>query len=260
MNIIADTHLHFYPCYDLGSVLKNLSSNMGDIEPNGCHLAFLAERFDCHYFQNIRDQKSEIVSPSTKVTDFNEAVLLQENSLNDLFLFAGRQVISHERLEVLALTTDMEIRDGLPVYEIIERINDAGAIAVLSWAPGKWFGKRGKIVDQLLRDFSANEFLLGDTTLRPWCWLQPFLMKKAVKSGFSILAGSDPLPFPGEEKMMGKYITRWQMEFDAEDPVASVRDYLKGSGIRLKSVGNRGLCIETLKRLYKNAKSKGPVG
>ncbi len=147
-----------------------------------------------------------------------------------LYLFAGRQVITSERLEVLALTTDVDIPDGLPIEEVIERINREGAIAVLSWAPGKWFAQRGKKVARLLSDYSAQDLVLGDTTLRPWCWIEPLLMKKGVQSGFTVLAGSDPLPFAGEEEMMGRYVSRWQMEFDRENPVGLIRNYLKESG------------------------------
>ncbi len=256
MNIIADTHIHFYPCYDLTRALMVLRSNLAELGPDCTHLAFLAERHDCHYFQEIRDKKQEISSSPVQINDLGEALLLQEEGYNDLFLFAGRQVITRERLEILALTMDAEIPDGLPVQEVIECINRAGAVAVLSWAPGKWFSRRGKIVAGLLTEYSARELLLGDTTLRPWCWLEPLLMKKGLTSGFSVVAGSDPLPFAGEEEMMGRYVSRWQMEFDGENPVGLIRNYLKGLEKCPERIGRRGFCAETMVRLYKNFKTK----
>jgi hypothetical protein len=256
MNILADTHIHLYPCYDLKRALKVLRSNLSGLGPDSTHMAFLAERYDCHYFQEIKDKKREISSSPVEINELDEALLLQEEGCNDLFLFAGRQVITRERLEILALTMDDEIPDGLPVQEVIECINRAGAVAVLSWAPGKWFSQRGKTVAGLLTDYSANELLLGDTTLRPWCWPEPLLMKKGVTSGFSVVAGSDPLPFSGEEEMMGRYVSRWQMEFDRENPVVSIRDYLKDSGICPERIGRRGFCAETAVRLYKNFRTK----
>jgi len=256
MNILADTHIHLYPCYDLKHALGILRANLSSLEPESIHLAFLAERYDCHYFQEIKDKRVEISTSPVQIEDFGEALLLQEEGYNDLFLFAGRQIITRERLEVLSLTMDAEIPDGLPVQEVIDRINRIGGVAVLSWAPGKWFSGRGKIVAGLLTEYSANELLLGDTTLRPWCWFEPWLMKKGGKSGFSILAGSDPLPFPGEEKMMGRYISRWEMEFDIKNLVGSIRSYLKESGKRPERIGRRGFCVETVMRLYKNFKTK----
>ena len=256
MKIIADTHIHFYPCYDLKTALDTLRNNLACLDSDCIYSAFLAERFDCHYFCEIKKKNKDIVRSFIQIKDFGEALLLQESGYKDIYLFAGRQVVTRERLEVLALTTDMEIPDGLPVQDVIERINRAGAIAVLSWAPGKWFSHRGKRVAQLLTDYSATDLLLGDTTLRPWCWLEPLLMKKAVKSGFPILAGSDPLPFSGEEAMMGRYVSTWQMEFDLNDPVGSVRSYLKNSGKCPARIGKRGSCTETVTRLYKNLKTK----
>ncbi len=256
MNIIADTHIHFYPCYDLKQALRILRANLAHLGSNSLQLAFLAERHDCHFFQAIRDRRQKISTAPVKIVDLGEALLLQEGGFNDLFLFAGRQIITRERLEVLALTTDMVIPDGLPVQEVIGRINGAGALAVLSWAPGKWFSKRGKKVAGLLADCSTSELLLGDTTLRPWCWLEPLLMKEGVKSGFSVLAGSDPLPFAGEEEMMGRYVSSWQMEFDMKNPVGSVRSYLKELEKCPERIGRRSFCIETVMRLYKNFKAK----
>jgi hypothetical protein len=256
MKILADTHLHFYPCYDLKRALGVLRYNLAALGADSLHMAFLAERNDCHFFKEIRDKKREVSASPAQISDLGEALLLQEEGYKDLYLFAGRQVITRERLEVLALTTDVEIPDGLPVEEVIERINREGAIAVLSWAPGKWFAQRGKKVSRLLSDYSAQDLVLGDTTLRPWCWIEPLLMKKGVKSGFTVLAGSDPLPFAGEEEMMGRYVSSWQMALDTENPVASVRSYLKESGKCPTKVGRRGFCLETMVRLYKNFKTK----
>ncbi len=239
--------------------MKVLRSNLASLAPHCTYLAFFAERFDCHYFQEMQNKYRESAHSPTQIEDFGEAFLLREQGHKDIFLFAGRQVITRERLEILALTTDMEIPDGLPVHDVIDRINRADAIAVLSWAPGKWFGGRGKIVNRLLEDYSPHELQLGDTTLRPWCWLEPLLMRKGIKSGFSVLAGSDPLPFAGEEVMMGRYVSGWQMEFDFHDPVGSVRNYLKESGKCPERIGKRGFCIETMTRLYKNAKAKQPA-
>lgn len=257
VNIVADTHIHFYPCYDLNVAVNTLRSNLASLGNDSVAMAFLAERYDCHYFRDLKLYGAEKIGLHGYVQDCGDALLLKEKGFKDVYLLAGRQVITSERLEILALTTDMEITDGLPAREVIQRTNDEGAVAVLSWAPGKWFGKRGEIVQQLISNFSPNELLIGDTTLRPWCWFEPVLMKKGEESGFRILAGSDPLPFAGEEKVMGKYVSTWQMQFDGENPVGSVRDYLKKNiHSRSKRIGRRGLCFETLRRLYKNYKSK----
>jgi len=256
MNIIADTHLHLYPCYNLQQSINILRSNLTGFGSDSLYFGFLAERFDCHYFRDLKAKDNDIFDSAAKIEDFGEALMLSEQGHEDIFLFAGRQVVTKERLEILALTTDMEIPDGLPVEDVVDIVNRAGAIAVLSWAPGKWLGERGKKVGWLLDNCSPDELLLGDTTLRPWCWFEPLLMKKGLKAGYSVVAGSDPLPFVGEEAMMGKYLSSWQMEFDSHDPVGSVRNYLKKADISPARIGRRGSCLETLLRLYKNFKAK----
>jgi len=256
MKILADTHIHFYPFFDFQRSLSILRSNLACLDSECCQLGFLAERFDCNFFTEIQEKKSELLSSDVRIKNLGDALLLQEQGYNDIFLFAGRQIVTRERLEILALTTDTQIPDGLPVQEVIERINAIGAIAVLSWAPGKWFFDRGKKVKQLLDLFNPQQLLLGDTTLRPWCWTTPILMKKGVGSGYTVLAGSDPLPFVGEEKMMGRYASYWQMELDFQDPVKSVRKYLKEPGSSPDLLGKRGGCVETLMRLYNNWKTK----
>ena len=55
---------------------------------------------------------------------------------------------------------------------------------------------------------------------------------------------------------MGRYVSRWQMELDLENPVGSVRSYLKDSGKCPERIGSRGFCLETVVRLYKNFKTK----
>jgi hypothetical protein len=178
-----------------------------------------------------------------------------ENGLR-LLLFAGRQIVTAERLEILLLTVDLPIADGLPVSEVVERAIGSGGVPVLAWAPGKWFFKRGGIVAGLLRRFAAGELLLGDTTLRPTLWGEPRLMRSARRRGFGILAGSDPLPFPGEEVILGRYATVMDGDFDVDRPLAGVRRMLSSSGGLGASVGSRGGVVETLRRLRGNARAK----
>ena len=256
MNIIADTHVHLYPCYDLERAFQIMRTNLTRLAPNHIQMGLMAERHDCRFFQGIVNGTLKISHAPVELSGYGEAVRIREEGYNDLYLFAGRQIISKERLEVLALTTDTTIPDGLPVRDAIGRIHDCGAVAVLSWAPGKWFSRRGEIVSRLLDDHSPGELLLGDTTLRPWCWLEPRLMKKGRESGFSVLAGSDPLPFVGEERMIGRYGSEWRMQGDLQDPVASVREFLKQTDHSPVKIGSRCSGLTTARRILKNYQVK----
>lgn len=255
--VIADTHLHFYPCYDPVLGLNTLRKNLSQLANEAIQIGFLAERHDCHFFRDMVGGKQIFTNePSIEIKSLGEALLLRQESFKDLYLFAGRQIITQERLEILALTVDSAIPDGLPAKEVIDLVCEKGGISVLSWAPGKWFFKRGKIVNKLINSHNSTELTIGDTTLRPWCWPTPKLMGMAQKSDFSVLAGSDPLPFAGEENMMGTYASLWNLDFDSEAPVQSIRSYLKTVEGLSSSVGGGSGLLKTLSRLYRNKKVK----
>ncbi len=255
MRIVADTHLHLYPCYDLVPALKGLMHSLHIVSDEAIAIGMLAERHDCHFFSAISNglldndfkvEKSKEKSTVVKLTDKDRS----------LYLYAGRQVISSERIEILAVTTDSEIPDGLPAKAIIDKILGEGAVPVLSWAPGKWFFQRKKVVSDLLQSFSPKQLVIGDTSLRPTIWQEPLLMKRARKQGYSIICGSDPLPFAGEESMMGRYYSTCDTNFDTSNPLRSIRSLLQGSGTVFREGGNRCSLMEVFMRLRKNKQSK----
>jgi hypothetical protein len=47
--VVADTHVHLYPCYDLEVALQSLARNLARTAA-GAHAAFFAERSDCRAF------------------------------------------------------------------------------------------------------------------------------------------------------------------------------------------------------------------
>jgi hypothetical protein len=257
MQLTADAHVHLYPCYDLRLSLENLRRNLAGIDAGAVPAAFLAERSDCHFFRKLVEQAPEMLQAPVRVERFDNALLLREEGYPDIYIFAGRQVVSAERVELLALTTDARIPDGRPASEAVDLIRSVGGVPVISWAPGKWFFGRGKVVENLLERFAPGGLLVGDTSLRPLGWPTPVLMKRAVRRGFGLVAGSDPLPFPGEEKIMGTYGMRMEVEFDPDDPVRSVRSVLGQPGFLPQRVGARGGLLVTLQRLVRNNRARG---
>jgi len=258
MKLIADTHIHLYPCYNLITAFDNLRLNLQQIVPGVARAAFFTERSDCDYFAGIRDGTVKVVSNDFRIESLTEkqGLILIEKDGSLLYLFSGRQIVSAERIEILALTTDMTIDDGMPAQDVINAVTDTGGVPVLSWAPGKWMFKRKNIISELINSFSPDKMLIGDTSLRPTLWMEPLLMRKAVKKGFSVLAGSDPLPFSGEEKYLGKYGSIINGAFDENKPVASIRKLLISPDVIKTRAGKRGGLSETIGRLVKNAGTK----
>ena len=132
--------------------------------------------------------------------------ILHRNELGEqLFVIAGRQLVTQERLEVLALITEHGFSDGTPIAALIEEIQRRGAIAVIPWGVGKWMGGRGKVVGSLLTEKNRGKLFLGDNGGRPGLWPSPALFTKAGHLGIHVIPGSDPLPLETEGERCGSF-------------------------------------------------------
>ncbi|MFH0880538.1 MAG: hypothetical protein V2A34_12550 [Lentisphaerota bacterium] len=260
--VIADLHVHFYPFYNLEAAMRSafqrLSILAGAKGPQKTiKIVGLAERSDCHFFRDLKARTQAVKGFS--VSDFPE----DENSLSiradtqgdELLLLAGRQIVTSERLEVVALTADMAPSDGQPVRTVLDQIRKSGAVPCINWAPGKWLGPRGKIIASLIRGGRPGDFVLGDTTLRPSLCGEPGLMREARKKGFVVIAGSDPLPFAGEENKPGVYGSLWETEFDPAQPAESLRKLLL-TAPSPRLAGRRDSVSGVFRRLWKNRQAK----
>ncbi len=136
-----------------------------------------------------------------------------------LLIIAGRQIITAEKIEVLAQCTSELFPDGLPLDETIERAKATGALVVLPWGVGKWFGARGRLVAQAVE---RHDVLLGDNAGRPIGWPSPALFSRRA-----VLPGSDPLRLKSEERVVGTFGFRFSCEWDARRPAASLAAELR---------------------------------
>ena len=164
---------------------------------------------------------------------------------------AGRQVVTRERLEVLALLCDTEIADGMPVRDVINAVVACGGVPVLSWAPGKWMLGRYAVVSALLAKEMSNQLLVGDSAVRPQTWREPRLMRLARSRGFTIVSGTDSLPMTGEEKYIGTYCSILGGEFDPLRPSISMKKLLLAGPSRISSAGRRCGSGEAFGRLVR---------
>ena len=172
----------------------------------------------------------------------------------DLDLVAGRQIVTQERVEILALALVDDVADEQSADDTLEQIQAAGGVPVLSWAPGKWLGPRGRIIARLLKQHEPGQLLLGDTSLRPAIMPEPWLMQRARQRGFGVVHGSDPLPFAGEERMMATYGSRLNGDWDEARPLASLRALLRTPALASKAAGQRCGLFDLVRRLRSNAR------
>jgi len=250
---VADTHVHLYGCFDWGRALDSLARGLGALAPGAARIGFLAEKAGVHALHELLDGRSRRIPDGLRVdpcADGSGAVLRGARGA-PLYLVGGRQVATSERIEILVFGAQVDVPDGTPAESVVERAWEAGGIAVLSWAPGKWTLGRRRVVKRVLSAFGPDHLLLADTSLRAVGFPEPRLMRRARERGHAVLAGSDPLPFAGEECRIGTYASLLHGAFDAERPVSSACALLRQGEPR--TVGCRSPLPVVLSRLIRNA-------
>ena len=267
MLLVADTHVHLYPCYDLNAALlygfDNLQhlahtvgwANSADV----LKVLFLTERHDCEIFNGLA--QGRCIHPGFSIEPSDEGGALWVNFRQRpgrLLIVAGRQIVTQEKLELLALAMPEKIQDGSPIFQAIEEVLARGGVPVLNWSPGKWFGKRGRKVKELIKLSSKDRFLVGDIGMRPKIWGEPILFALARRSGFRLAAGSDPLPFKGEERNIGSFGVVAEAEISNQVVVTDLRRFLWDA--KWKIVGRRDSLGGMLRRQWLNRKVRKAQG
>ena len=110
----------------------------------------------------------------------------------------------------------------------------------------------------LVKEFPPAQLVLVDTSLRPLGWPAPSLYRAARKQGRAVLAGSDPLPFAGEEDLAGSYYCTLSIP-GLDDPsrlVASLKATLAAGDLPIQFGGRRGGPRSVFRRLRRNAQEK----
>ena len=255
--LLIDSHVHFYPNYDFQTGIRrglaNLAAAGKKSKLNGpvTTVWLLSERWDCNFFEQLRANPGVFDFDGFRFenTDEKEAVKVIIDENQEHYIISGWQIVSSDGLEVLGLALKDHIQDrSLSTSDLIDAVNAAGGVPVLNWAPGKWFFSRGKIVRKILKNRNPGEFIVGDNPLRNICWPEPKLMRYAAEKGFTVVAGSDPLPFDGEEKFIGTYGFSANAVFDPRRPAASIRELLRHPSQKCEIIGRRNDVFEFVVR------------
>lgn len=267
--IVVDAHVHVYPGYDRAVFFRAARAALaargrelcaaGRGEP-GAHVLALAESASCRYFDVLREaaaaNREAAPGVRPRPTEDPQALHIEDGGSVPLLVLEGRQVVTAERIEVLALAGDPGVPDGLPLGETVGRVLHADAVAVLSWAPGKWFFRRGRLLRAFLADADPGRVFLGDTSLRPTSWPTPRLMRTARARGFRVLAGSDPLPPPAEAARVGSYVSVLEGALDPGRPAASFRERCGDRAAPVAAAGARGGPFTVAARLAAHHREK----
>ena len=197
---LVDAHVHVHPCFSaeslLDSALRNFRRAASDLRLSGAvGCLMLAEMAGVHWFRRALEEGALPTEDGSS--------LLVVRGTERLVVVAGRQIVARERLEVLALGRDVDVPDGLPLSEALLRVRESGALPVLPWGFGKWWGRRGSLVAEALSQ--EGELYLGDNSGRPRLAGIPRLLREARERGLLVLPGTDPLPFPDQAERAGSF-------------------------------------------------------
>lgn len=201
----VDGHVHVHPCFDVGLFLQSAVDNVRRAGAAGPGVLLLTESEGARFFREARGAavRASGCQWVYRETSEDSSLVVLRDGEPALVVIAGRQVVTAESLEVLAIGVDGDWPDGGTIRETLRAVRGDGALAGIPWGFGKWWFGRGKLVGDIVSVSSPDELFLGDNGGRPRFGTRPALFRKAESRGIRVLPGSDPLPFPDQARRPG---------------------------------------------------------
>lgn len=259
---MIDGHVHIYDSFDLDKFFKianrYLDHFYDTLYANGSpyeKVLLLTEGKTNDVFSQLKNHGGFTNDSGfqCRETKEQESLVLTKYDKPVCYILKGRQIVTRENLEVLAVATNLTIEDGLPINTVIGKLTDANQLAVLAWGFGKWFFKRGKVIKRVLDTCRSPYLLVADNSGRPVFWPYPSAFKKANALNIPLINGSDPLPFEEEIAKVGSYGFTVEGDFDPQEPSKSLREILTipGIGDGIEFIGKRDSVIPFVSRQAK---------
>lgn len=229
--ILVDAHVHLHGCFSPERFLDAAANNMAaaaqaiGLDTSTPGMLLFTQSRDADAFGDLR---SGLVGRwSLAPTQEAMSISARRVAAPPLILVAGRQIVTAEGLEVLALGAAGPFIDGEPVEATIEAVQARGGVPTIAWGFGKWWRRRGAIVRRLVADRVRFPLLiLGDNAGRPGIAPRPRMFARAERLHRVVLPGTDPLPFPDEVDKVGRLMFRVEREVDADWPFAGLKHWL----------------------------------
>jgi hypothetical protein len=211
--LIADAHVHVHPCFSAGRLLRIAADNLEraarraapkDGTPRLGYL-LLTEAESEPFFERFAGGIVRATGWKFRATAEDECLLAEDERGRNVILVAGRQLATSDGLEVLAIGTRRALPSGLPFADTLREANEAAAVVVVPWGFGKWWGRRGRLVESTVASAPAWPMtFLGDNGGRLRGLRPPRLFQLAESIGVRVLPGSDALPFPDQLDKVGR--------------------------------------------------------
>ena len=272
--VVVDSHVHYYECFHLGHFLRATrrelckSAIMANDEGSHHRILVLLDVEDVSCFDMLRcavlssNEADWRVQETKEAFSFSMLIPLSGRGVCRVSVVRGYQAATVERLEVLALGTDARLREGVTLEETVRCTIDVGAIPIIPWGLGKWWGARGRMLKDMMQSEMGTSIWLGDTSHRPMGLPQPRAFAVAEARGIPIIPGSDPFPLPSHAGRVGRYGFTLTGVMDSEYPGASLKALLNERDSGLTTFGTRTNLVGSLRNQVKlrvRGRSEGEV-
>ncbi len=231
---LIDAHVHMHDCFDLGrtfdAAVRRFARAGQWVDADGATagVLMLTESAGVEVFSDLKSGRRALPTGwSGEACADGAAVRLARPDGARLLLIAGRQIVTAERLEVLALACVDACDDGRPIGQVLDWCRQRDAVALLPWGFGKWTGRRGAIAAELIEAARPGDLLLGDNAGRLNVSRTPALLGRGAAKGLAVLPGSDPLPFRAQQTKAGRYGFVLDAELDEVRPTEALRQHLR---------------------------------
>lgn len=246
--IFVDTHVHLQRCFELDLFLDSAAVNfrsaavaLGAGQPYRAVLC-LTEGMGVQAFDRLQQLAADHSGAdgwSFAGTRESISLIAGHRNLGSLIVIAGRQIRCAEGVEVLALGSRQQFNDGMALAAAIEHIHADGAVPVLPWGFGKWTGRRGRVIRQIMENHLHGGLCLGDNSGRPSFWTEPAEFALARRLGLKVLPGSDPLPFPAEVTRVASYGLAVDGQLGDAMPARDLLEILSDPSVEVRPFGKR---------------------
>lgn len=238
--IFMDVHVHMYSCFNVQTFFDSAYHNFlyqGEklgLEKNINAVIFITdwagENWYQTFYQFTEKEKHKFSPPEgwqfSKTNERSAFMAFKDDRLN-LYIIAGRKIVTAENLEALSLCTEHDsIPDNLSIEKTIEEIQKVHGVPVIPWAVGKWLGHRGIIIEKLIKKFGQKDLLLCDNGNRPSFWSWPSHFSLAQSKQIKVLSGSDPLHFSSEAQRVGSFGSWMDTDIDTKYPSKDLKKQL----------------------------------
>jgi hypothetical protein len=216
--LLIDGHVHLEHQDYFPELLDRALTNMRKIsaEENGERqvrgMLFLAEMPGQSWRFAVRENAEKEKSIGGKIPwslrpGEQKNVIICENGNGDqMVCLTGQQVNTSEKLELLLFGHDEPyLQESL--LRSVEKSVKQGSLIIIPWGVGKWLGKRGRLVLDLMEHEELTGYMLGDNGNRPVVWKKIPQFIRARKKNIPIIGGTDPLFLPGQIQRVGSYGT-----------------------------------------------------